>query len=76
MTGASGFFPGTFVEFVRRYETRTNRPPPRPAQRPTPKERTSLSKVARFKDGQNNDDSGYIGSPGRKSDFLQPPPPQ
>ena len=38
-------------------------PPPLPPYRPIPKGRASISKVY-TKDGYNNDDSGYIGSPG------------
>ena len=38
-------------------------PPPLPPYRPLSKGRTSISKVNN-KDGYNNDDSGYIGSPG------------
>ena len=61
-TDAVGFFPGPYVEFMRMDKVIAN-PPPLPPYRPLSKGRTSISKVNN-KDGYNNDDSGYIGSPG------------
>ena len=50
------------MEFLRTDKVLAN-PPPLPPYRPLPKGRVSISKL-NTKDGYNNDDSGYIGSPG------------
>lgn len=54
-TGESGYFPGTFVEYLRTELVAPVTPVP---QRPVPRPEVAARNV------EEKDDSGYIGSPG------------